>query len=418
MAPVSSGRGTPRRRGRPSLIAEPIVLRAVERPPAAISRPEAGEVQVSCIRSFDALEARRRQWDALLQRSASHTVFQTFEWHASWWRAYGADFELFVLWAERNGELVGVAPLMLAERRLLWRRHRVLHFIGLYSSDYCDFIVDEAEPQVLSLMLRWLANNRQTWDALDLRNVQDSSPTVRVVPEYFAQHGYPVDVRPWSKAPTRVFGDEQADRDLLRKKSLKRNYNHFKKNGRLEFVNYKSVPEIMHYLDAFFGQHVDRWGATDTPSQFLDEQHRAFFRDMVGALAPTGSLLFSAVLFDDRPIAFHLGFEYEGRLIWYKPTFETALARHSPGEVLLKYLIEYAHGRGLIEFDFACGEEAFKYRFANHARSIYTLQVFQDRLFWRFDRLKFEIRTFIKGSPALVSFGRRFLSTWYHRIWY
>jgi CelD/BcsL family acetyltransferase involved in cellulose biosynthesis len=399
------------------LIAEPTVLRVADRP-TVTPRPEAGEVQVSCIRSFDLLEARRHQWKALLERSERHTVFQTFEWHTSWWRAYGADFTLFVLWAERDGKLVGIAPLMLAERRLLWRRHRVLHFIGLYASDYCDFIVDEAEPQVLSLMLRWLANNRQAWDALDLRNLQDASPTLRVVPEYFAQHGYPVDVRQWSKAPTRVFGDEQADRDLLRKKSLKRHYNHFKKNGRLEFANYRSAAEIMSHIQAFFSQHIERWGATDTPSQFLDEQHRAFYRDMVAALAPTGSLLFSVVLFDGRPIAFHLGFEYEGRLIWYKPTYETALARHSPGEVLLKYLFEYAHERGLIELDFACGEEAFKYRFSNHVRTIYTVHVFQDRLFWRFDRLKSDVRRAIKGSPALTSFGRRFLSTWYRRIWY
>jgi CelD/BcsL family acetyltransferase involved in cellulose biosynthesis len=86
--------------------------------------------------------------------------------------------------------------------------------------------------------------------------------------------------------------------------------------------------------------------------------------------------------------------------------------------VLLKYLFEYARERGLIELDFACGEEAFKYRFANHVRSIYAIHVFQDRLFWRIDRLKFEIRTAIKSSPALTSFGRRFLSGWYHRIWY
>lgn len=399
------------------MIAESTVLRVAERP-EAVARPDAEGVQVSCIRSFELSEAQRYQWNALLERSSSHTVFQTYEWHASWWRAYGKNFAPFVLWAERDGKLVGIAPLMVAERRLLWRKLRVLHFMGLYASDYCDFIVDEAEPEVVAPMLRWLASNRQEWDAIDLRNIQDSSPTLRMFPDYFAQHGYPVDVREWSKAPTHVFGDEQADRNLLRKKSLKRHYNHFKKAGRLEFTNYRSWSEITTQLEAFFQQHIQRWESTETPSQFLDEEHRAFYREMAASLAPTGSLLFSVVSFDDQPIAFHLGFEYEGRLIWYKPTFETAHARHSPGEVLLKCLLEYAYERGMLEFDFACGEEAFKYRFSNHVRSIYAVQVFQDRLFWRFDRLKFDIRMFIKSSPALTSFGRRFLSEWYRRIWY
>jgi hypothetical protein len=65
---------------------------------------------------------------------------------------------------------------MLAERRLLGRKLRVAHFIGLYQSDYCDFIVDESRPHVLWLMLDWLADNPQAWDALDLRNIEGNSP--------------------------------------------------------------------------------------------------------------------------------------------------------------------------------------------------------------------------------------------------
>ena len=394
------------------------MLQLVARPETA-SRSDAQTARVSCIRSLEELESRKSEWSALLQRAGIFTPFQTFEWHASWWRIFGDGFALFVLCAEdEDGQLIGVAPLMLAERRLLGRRRRVAHFIGLYQSDYCDFIVDESRPYALQLMLEWLATNDRTWDVLDLRNLEGSSPTLQIVREFFAERGHTTDRRHWNQAPTYMFGDPQADNELLKKKSLRRHYNSFRRQGCLEFKNYTTEEEIVDHLECFFGQHIERWGLTDTPSDFLHERPRAFCREIVRALAPTGYLRFSVVSLDDKPIAFHLGFECNGRFIWYKPTFDVALARHSPGEVLLKYLFEYACQRGLLEFDFGPGEESFKYRFGNYTRSICSVHVFRDRLAGHADRLKFRIRTAVKRSPALKRLGWRLLGRWYGRIWY
>ena len=381
--------------------------------------PDAQTARVSCIQSFAELEARKSQWQALLQRAGTFTPFQTFEWHASWWGIFGGDFALFVLCAEdEDGQLIGLAPLMLAQRRLLGRRRRVAHFIGLYQSDYCDFIIDESKPYALQLMLEWLAANQRTWDVLDLRNLEGNSPTLQIVADFFAERGHATDRRQWNQAPTYMFGDPQADSELLKKKSLRRHYNCFKRQGRLEFKTCTTEDEIVAHLEGFFDQHIQRWGLTDTPSDFRHERPRAFCREVVRAVAPTGYLRFSVVSLDDKPIAFHLGFECNGRFIWYKPTFDVALARQSPGEVLLKCLFEYASRRGLLEFDFGPGEEAFKYRFANGARAICSVHVFRDRLAGHADRLQFKLRTAVKRSPALKRLAWRLLGRWYGRIWY
>jgi len=374
--------------------------------------------RVRCIQSFEELAARSSEWRDLLQRAPAFTPFQTFEWHASWWRVFGDEFELFVLCAEEDGRLIGLAPLMLSKRRLLGRRLRVAHFIGLYQSDYCDFILDESRPEALELMLGWLADHPQAWDALDLRNLEGGSATLRIVQEFFAARGCLVEQRHWNEAPTYLFGDAQADQELLRKKSLRRHYNYFHRQGCLEFRHYTAEEDIAGHLAAFFRQHIERWGLTETPSQFLEERPCAFCREVVRALAPTGHLRFAVVSLDGRAIAYHLGFECNGRFIWYKPTFEVALARHSPGEVLIKFLLEEASARGLLEFDFGPGEEAFKYRFSNATRSICSTHVWRDRLAGHGDRLQFKLRTRIKRSPALKRIGWRLLGRWYGRIWY
>ena len=174
----------------------------------------------------------------------------------------------------------------------------------------------------------------------------------------------------------------------------------------------------MVHLDAFFQQHIERWGLTETPSQFLQEAPRAFMREVVRAMALTGYLRFSVVSLDDRPIAYHLGFECNGRFIWYKPTFDVALCRHSPGEVLIKHLLEDACTRGLLEFDFGPGEEAFKYRFSNYARAISSVHVHRSRVGGSLDGWHFRLRTLVKRSPTLKRVGWRLLGRWYGRIWY
>jgi CelD/BcsL family acetyltransferase involved in cellulose biosynthesis len=383
-----------------------------------VPRGDAQSIRVRCIRSFDEVAALRPAWSALLQRAGTFTPFQTFEWHAAWWRVFGDDFAPFVLCVEEAGRLIGLAPLMLSERRLLGRRQRIALFIGLYQSDYCDFILDEGHPEALGLMLGWLADHLETWDALDLRNLEGGSASLQTVLEFFAARGHRVEQRVWNQAPTWMFGDAAADRNLLKKKSLRRHCNHFCRQGRLEFEHHAAEEDIVDHLEGFYRQHVERWGMTETPSQFLQERPRAFCREVVRALAPTGYLRFAVVSLDGQAIAYHLGFECNGRFIWYKPTFDVALARHSPGEVLIKYLLEEAAGRGLLEFDFGPGEEAFKYRFSNYARSICSAHVHRHRLAGWLDGCKFKLRTRIKGSPALKRLGWRLLRRWYGRLWY
>src|SRR5262249_17223974 len=71
-------------------------------------------------------------WNALLQRSATRTVFQTWQWHAAWWQVFGPGAELVLLVARRGGELAGLGAF--------WRQRRVLRFVGHGRSDYGDLL--------------------------------------------------------------------------------------------------------------------------------------------------------------------------------------------------------------------------------------------------------------------------------------
>ena len=373
-------------------------------------RPE--QIRITKVADLGCLWPRRTEWNSLVDRSATNTIFQTLEWHASWWKTLAGSARPFVLLAEAAGELVAVAPLMLSERRHLGRKRRILEFVGNGSSDYCDMIYDRMRPDALELIGKWLIDNDQDWDVLSLRNVPSTSTTPQYLANIFDQGGYWTDLQPSCLAPTRLLGDRAADRALLSKKSVRRHHNALLRDGNLEFKTCATTVEALDYLDVFFDQHIARRSLTDGPSQFLDPRQRAFYRELVQTLLSEGWVIFSVLLFNEAPIAFHFGFEYGGRLLWYTPSFDVAYSKQSPGEVLLNHLLMYAMERDLDEFDFAIGDEPYKYRYTNHNRRNFGIQVYQSPIPFRANRLWLDAKERIKEQPRLARLARRARRSW------
>lgn len=375
------------------------------------SAPELGrhELRLEVIEETARLLPLTDQWNGLVERAATRTVFQTFEWYLSWWRIFGAGARLRIGLAWEGDRLVGIAPLMVRQAWVGGLRLRVLEFIGTGPSDYADFIVEAERPAVLEALLGQLLRSDVDWELMALENLPAASPTAARLETFFGRQGLRLHRQIACECPAYCFGDRAEDEKVTRKKSLRRHFNYFQRTGQLEFQHCRDRDEILGLLDSFFDQHIRRRALTEDASSFHDEQRRAYYREMVQTLWPTGWLLFSVVRLDGRPIAFHLGFEYAGTMIWYKPTFEPELAQHSPGEVLIKYLFEDAIARGLREFDFTVGSEDFKYRFANTIRHNESIRVFRHAWLYLIDQGLDRCRTLIKRSPWLAKQSRRLM---------
>jgi CelD/BcsL family acetyltransferase involved in cellulose biosynthesis len=66
-------------------------------------------VQVETVRTLDALEPLRDEWNVLADRAESPLL--RHEWFASCARAFSADGDLRVVTIRRSQQLVGIAPL-------------------------------------------------------------------------------------------------------------------------------------------------------------------------------------------------------------------------------------------------------------------------------------------------------------------
>jgi CelD/BcsL family acetyltransferase involved in cellulose biosynthesis len=101
----------------------------------------AGAITIQVITEFVALRELGAEWRSLVARCDASSIFQTFEWNYAWWESFGDKHRLLVLLARADGCLVGIAPLMIAERRAHGLRRHSIEFIGTGVSDYLDFIV-------------------------------------------------------------------------------------------------------------------------------------------------------------------------------------------------------------------------------------------------------------------------------------
>ena len=319
------------------------------------------------------LPVRRDQWNALVAETAGATVFQTYEWFECWWAAFGYGRELFLVTMWEGELLAGVAPLMI-QRRFGVRR---LEFVSTSNADYQDFILGKRSAELLPALMRFVCEQRTAWDMMVLRNVPTESPTFALLPEIVRALGLGVTDTERVDCPTiKIASRPDEIRKLLNRYSLRRRIKGLRQRGELAFTRCTTTEQLDRYLPRFFDQYVARRRGSTAAVVFQQLDVRAFYDSLARSLLRSGWLHFSVLECAGRQVAFHFGFEFDGRLYWYKPSFDPSFARNSPGKVLLSFLIRDASERQLQELDLTVGTEAFKYRYSSTHRTNANLRVF------------------------------------------
>lgn len=325
-----------------------------------------GDLKIELVESRSALPMARAQWNALVARNETNTLFQTYEWFDAWWQALARHRKLFFLVVRRGAEVIGFAPLMLRRTALGLRQ---LEFIGTGNSDYQDFVFSDDKPAALAALCVFLKKHAGSWDRLWLANVPQSSSTISELANAAAASGLKLVGEAVVRCPVLLLENRvEAARELVGRYSVRRPVNWFSARGRLSWRHVTDAAELESLLPTFFEQHVARWRSTGRPSLFESPEQRDFYVALARTLQPTGWLSFFVIEFDHRPIAFHFGFDYQGSIVWYKPSFAPEYAARSPGLLLMRQLIEDAVAGAKKELDFTIGDEPFKSRFANHER--------------------------------------------------
>ncbi len=358
-------------------------------------------LHVELISDRERIPLTRGQWNSLVGANQVSTVFQSYEWFDSWWSTFGESGRLAFLAVNSGEQVVGFAALM--TKRALPGFTR-LQFVGTGNADYQDVIAPpDIKRAVVAAICQFLQGPGLAWTRLWLCNVPEHSDTLAYLRADGATYGLRLIREAVEPCPALVIdGEREAVQRQIGKYSIRRPLNWFQKRGTVRFRKLTDWLEIERQLPVFFEQHIQRWAETGQASLFFQDGQRRFYRTLAKAFLEAGWLSFSIVEFDDKPLAFHFGFD-DGRILtWYKPSFDVSYSQHSPGLLLIRHLIEDALQNGRSEMDFTIGGEQFKDRFANRKRQNLYLSVYRSGAMWRL--------------ALFVKFVRRAMGTGFRRF--
>lgn len=321
----------------------------------------------------DGFDALAEEWNAVVQRSKSNTLFLTREWQSTWWKHLGeGDLWILALREGENNRLVAIAPfyrVTFTEGELAGKRQMCL--VGCIEvSDYLDLIIEEGwEEEACAAITEWLHGpDAPEWDLVDLCNLPEESQTWRIMPEYLAQAGLAVrtfqeDVAPQFTLPLRYEEYLQNQVEKKQRHEIRRKQRRAEREAEVDFV----VVGAQHCLEAEVDDFVALQRASRTDkSLFMTPEMQRFFQAAARVLYDAGWLRLCFLTLNGEKAASLYAFEYNRRFLLYNSGYDPQLhAQLSPGWVILSYAIQYAIACGCRVFDFMQGGEEYKYRFGS-----------------------------------------------------
>ncbi|MCL4505223.1 MAG: GNAT family N-acetyltransferase [Chloroflexi bacterium] len=323
----------------------------------------------------DVFDALGGEWNHLLQRSATNTIFLTREWQKVWWNSLG-DGELRVLaMRDDNGVLLGIAPLFFYASS---PDPVEVAFVGCREvSDYLDFIfAREHELACFQAVADYLAGTDcPPWDHVSLCNIPEPSPTLTLLPEVAQGRGWHSikqfeDVAPAIMLPT-SFDAYMAMLDGKERRELQRKLR--RAGGAVNITYTQDAATLDRDTDDFLRLMV---ASMPSKADFMTPRMARFFHAAARAMFDAGWLQLSFLDVDGERAATYLNFIYDNSVLVYNSGLDPLRFAHlSPGQVLLGRLIEKAIEEKRRVFDFLQGNEAYKYKLGGKDLSLYTLYI-------------------------------------------
>ncbi len=326
-------------------------------------------MQIATIRALPEFLSLEKEWNNLLEISASHVPFLRHEYIAAWWQGLGggewSHGELYIVTARReDGQLIGIAPLFETNNR---EGEPALMLLGsIEISDYLDIIArPEDLPAFMDGLLNHLGEDQLTVPSLlDWYNLLESSPTLPAMQAAAGKHGWSYSQQPLQHCPyiplpgdweKYICGIDKKQRHEIRRK-LRRAEEYY-----LPVRWY--IAQDGAGLDEDIEAFLDLMAHDADKAKFLTPSMRAQMHSIIQVADRAGWLQLAFIEVNGEKAAGYLNFDYMNHIWVYNSGLDFRYRELSLGWVLLGYLLEWANEQKRESFDFMRGAEQYKYRF-------------------------------------------------------
>lgn len=295
-------------------------------------------------------------------------LFVIPSWLEVWWQAFASESELYLRAVWKDGDIIGIAPLMLVGETAA--------FIGSVDvCDYLDFVVAPGrEREFFTAIFDDL--RREGINRLELNPLRpDSTVMTEMIPlmkewQHDAQCTLE-DVSPAVDLPP-TWEEYLALLVTKQRHEVKRKLRRLEEAGQVSYrfiEDRVSAQGIMDtFLSMFTESRVDKAG-------FLSVRRESFFRSLTEVMADAGLLRLGILELDALPVAMIITFDYRDCVYLYNSGYNPECRSLSVGLLSKVLCIKDSIARGKKRFDFLKGGEVYKYHIGGTDVPLYNCQI-------------------------------------------
>ncbi len=382
---------------------------AVDRTQTLSPAAALGDIRIAI---YQDLAPVARDWRAF-EPYADGTVFQSFDWLATWQRHIGACNGVqpaIVVGHDVAGAILFLLPLSV--RAGVWA-----HELAWLGSELCDYNGPLLAPAFSARIDR--ARFLALWG--DITRSLQAHPHLRYdvialekMPEMVGAQQNPMrflggTVNPSGAYLTHLAGEWEAFYTAKRSSATRRRDRTKRKKlseyGEIKFINPSSDSEILGSLDTLMAQKARSFARLGVGNLFAKPGHTEFYRALATDPATRHVVHVSRLDVGANAAAVNLGLIYRERYYHLLASYSDCdLSRFGPGAAHLHDLLHYAIDRGCRIFDFTIGDERYKRDWCDTELTLYD---YITPVTWRGELMAMpklaaqRIKRWIKQTPVL-----------------
>lgn len=326
-----------------------------------------------------------------LEDRADMSVFISWSWIGNWLESLPADIDARVMRAEHDGELVGLALLVVAPRRgLRVRFGKVAHlhatgrteFDGL-AIEHNGLLLDRRRAQAArTALLAFLCDDGREWRSVHLPGL---GPRQGILPDALPLS---VKMEVHSRSSAQVLLQPVRDRDgdylgLLsagRRAHIRRSMRACAEWGPLSLSQAEGVDTALDYFERLLHLHRARRSSLGSTSAFDTPFAHDFHRRLIARGLPRGEIQLVRVLAGQHEVGYLYSLVHRREVFFYQSGFDFGRVDHrfSPGLVTVAMAIEHNARLGHRCFDFLAGDAQYKKTLATHNETMTWVELHRD----------------------------------------
>lgn len=334
-------------------------------------------MKVEVIVNDNQFKELKDDWNSLLSRSKSYSIFLTWEWLYYWWLHFKGNKELFIILIknESNGQILGILPCCIQiDKFINFIPIKKIKFLGTekVASDFLDFIIFPGfEQLVIKSVFEYMDMVKDRWDMIEIGEIEKYSNSIGIVKKTvrgkFRLLEQKAQTCPYIKLPEN-FELLLSSLNLKMRSNVKRRMKLIEATNEAKLLLINKKEQLRRNIDTLFDLHNRRFekkhNGKNLKSAFCGNEIKHFHYEIAEQFLLNDWLRFYLLELENKPIAALYNFRYKDRLYNYQSGIDSRLNNWGLGTVLISFCLNSGISEGLKEFNFLRGNEEYKYRWS------------------------------------------------------